>query len=82
MWKKIEEIKMKIDKWLTYKCNGAFVRSRQRWMECGEKSTKYFLQTEKRNAKKKEIDSLKKNGKCVTNQETILGKVLLISKKN
>ena len=57
---KLEEIKTKLDKWLTYKTKGAFVRSRQRWMEEGEKSTKYFLQTEKRNAQKKEINCIKK----------------------
>ena len=50
--KKVEEINAKLDKWLTYKCKGAFIRSRQEWIEKGEKSTKYFLQSEKRNAKK------------------------------
>ena len=73
--KKLEEIKKNIDQWLTYKCRGAFVRSRQKWMEKGEKSTKYFLQAEKRNARKKEIDCIKKNGKIITNQECILGEI-------
>ena len=73
---KLAKIKKQIDEWLIYKCKGAFVRSRQNWMERGEKSTKYFLQTEKRNSKKKEINCIQKDGKCLTNQETILKEIV------
>ena len=44
------------------KCKGAFVRSRERWMEDGEKSTKYFLGLEKRNGERKEIDCIEIKG--------------------
>ena len=74
--KRMKEISIKLDKWITYKCQGAFVRSRQKWIEKGEKSTKYFLQSEKQNAKKKEINGIKKNGKIITSQETILEEIV------
>ena len=73
--KKVKEIRRKLDQLLTYKCKGAFIRSRQQWIEKGEKSTKYFLKSEKINAKKKEIDSIKKNGRCIMNQEKILQEI-------
>ena len=48
----MQSVKKKLDNWYTYKCKGAFIRSRDKWIEYGEISSKYFLQLEKRNAKK------------------------------
>ena len=39
---KMENAKKELDKIYTYKCKGAYVRAREKWMEYGEKSTKYF----------------------------------------
>lgn len=60
---RMKKLKNNIDKWYTYQCRGAFVRSREKWLEKGEKSNRYFLQLEKRRGQKKEIDSLEVNGK-------------------
>ena len=60
---KMKTINNKIDRWYTQKCKGAFIRSREKWLEKGERSTKYFLQLEKRRGKKKEIDYVEMNGK-------------------
>ena len=85
--KHYEKIKKEIDKFMTYNSKGAFIRSRQKWLEHGEKSSKYFLQIEKRNGKKKCIDCIKKNGKFIRNQENILVEITnyykdLYSEKN
>ena len=55
------------------KINGMIVRSKVKWHEEGEKSTKYFLGLEKCNAIKKNIRKLKlSNGTICTNQKDIL----------
>ena len=69
---KMNCIRQKIDKWYEYQCKGAFVRSRSRWLELGEKSTKYFLQLERSKGKKKEIDCLEINGKIIKDEQKIL----------
>ena len=45
----IEDIKSKIATHVRQKTLGAKIRSRIRWYEEGEKSTKYFMNLEKRN---------------------------------
>ena len=71
-FKKLEKIREEVDKLYTYKCKGAYVRSREKWMEFGEKSTKYFLKRETSNGKKKEIDCIQQNGKTITGKDEIL----------
>ena len=56
-------IQHEIDRWYTNKCKGAFIRSREKWLEEGERSSKYFLQLEKRRGERKEIDCVEVNGK-------------------
>ena len=69
---KLEQIKNEVDKLYTYKCKGAYVRAREKWMEFGEKSTKYFLKRETINGVKKEIDCIEQNGKTFTRKDDIL----------
>ena len=51
--KELLETQTELDKIYANKCKGAGIRARVRWMEEGEKNTKYFMNLEKRNAKKK-----------------------------
>ena len=52
---------------------GARIRSKANWVKNGEKSTKYFLNLEKYNGKKKILTNLKDlNGKVLTNQVDIM----------
>ena len=43
------------------KARGAFVRSRRKWLEEGEKNTKYFFNLEKRNVEMSSLDKLNIN---------------------
>ena len=51
------------------------IRSRARWLEFGEKSSKYFFQLEEAKGKKKEIDCIDINGKIIKDNEKILTKI-------
>ena len=57
------------------KTKGIIVRVRARWHEYGEKSTKYFLNLEKRNHVKKHIRKLYVNDEIKTNPLCILNEV-------
>ena len=72
---KMKKIQEELDKWYTNRSKGAFVRSREKWLEQGEKSTKYFLQLEKRNGKKKEINCVKKGDKLIKQGQKILNEI-------
>ena len=48
------------------KVKGIIIRARARWHEYGEKSTKYFLNLEKRNHVKKHMSKLNINGSFTT----------------
>lgn len=50
---------------------GAFVRSRAKWIEQGEKNTSFFFSLEKRNFKRKSISALQINNSLSKNQEDI-----------
>ena len=68
----MDECKTEIEKFYDEKANGSIVRSRARWHEHGEKSTKYFLSLEKRNHTRKHIGKLFLSGVITTNYEKIL----------
>ena len=68
----LDECKTEIEKFYDEKANGLIVRSRARWHEHGEKSTKYFLSLEKRNHTRKHIRKLCLSGVITTNYEKIL----------
>ena len=54
----LERIKIKLSDFQTEKTRGAVIRSRARWYEHGEKNSKYFLNLEKLNYRRKHISSL------------------------
>ena len=54
------------------KIKGIIIRARARWHEHGEKSTKYFLNLEKRNHIKKHVRKLNINGSITTDPFNIL----------
>ena len=56
---KIKHTREEIEKIQEEKTKGAMIRCKVRWYEEGEKSTKYFLNLEKRNYSKKVISRLK-----------------------
>ena len=51
---------------------GLIIRSRATWHEQGERSTKYFLSLEKRNATRKSVQYLNVNDKLIANKHDIL----------
>ena len=50
---KLENFKTELDDLYNKRTNGAILRSKTRWHEEGEKSTKYFMSLEKRNQSSK-----------------------------
>ena len=52
---RLDEIKEKLELLYEEKVKGIVIRARARWHEYGERSTKYFLNLEKRNHVKKHI---------------------------
>ena len=69
----IAKVKGELEAYIEEKTKGAMIRSRVRWVEDGEKCTKYFLNLEKRNHNIKTIDRLQlENGTLLTDQKEIL----------
>ncbi len=50
---------------------GAFIRSRAKWLEEGEKNTSYFFALEKRNLKRNTLSALNINGSSCTDPKKI-----------
>ena len=68
-----EHIKSKLEKISFDRSRGACICSRARWYECGERSSKYVLNLEKRNYENKCITSLKRdNGSSISDPEEVL----------
>ena len=55
---KYENLKGELEKLYNHKIQGVMLRSKARWHEKGEKSTKYFYNLEKRNNVRKQIRKL------------------------
>lgn len=70
---KITQLEKNIENHYMYKARGAQIRSRQEWVEKGEKNSAYFFGLEKSNQTKKTIIKLKnQGGKIVTDENEIL----------
>ena len=64
---------MRLKRITEQKVKGAIIRSKARWVEYGEKNTRYFSNLEKRRGEKKNINKLKLNdGTETEDQEVIL----------
>lgn len=70
----------KLDDMYRDKANGAFIRSRARWIELGEKNTSYFYGLEKHRQSKKRINKLKKNDIITDDQKQINDEIWLFYK--
>lgn len=68
----LEKAKYELEKLLEEKTNGLIKRSKVRWYEEGERSTKYFLNLEKRNYSKKTVNKLLVNDTVITDPKEIL----------
>lgn len=69
----LEELEAKLDKIYEFETNGLITRSRIRWLEEGERSSKYFCNLENRAWQRKNITKLKDNqGILITNSNNIL----------
>lgn len=68
---KLMQLQSEIDKLYVDAAKGAFIRSRARWLENGEKNTSYFFALEKRNFKRNNISSLQINNYISTNPKEI-----------
>ena len=72
----IDLIKENINEILQIRLNGSIIRSRQNWHEHGGKSSKFFLNLEKRNFNNKTVKCLKlDDGKIITQRDTILSEL-------
>ena len=66
-----------LNKIISAEIQGSMTRSRARWVEEGERSTRYFFGLEKTNGKKKFISKLKSSsGNIIFDQEDISGHVV------
>ena len=69
---RLDEIKEKLELLYEEKVKGIIIRARARWHEYGERSTKYFLNLEKRNHVKKHIRKLLISGSITADPYQIL----------
>ena len=73
---KLTHLKAEIDRLYMNMTKGAFIRSRAKWLEKGEKNTSYFFALEKRNYKKNNITSLKIDNSISSNPSDIANHTL------
>lgn len=64
---KLKRLKEDIDNMYIAMAKGAFIRSRAKWLELGERNSSYFFALEKRNRKRNNITALKINDNIITN---------------
>ena len=65
-----EDLKMELQSIYEEKGRAAILRSKCRWVEKGERPTKYFFNLEKRNYNRKTITELRTESETVTNNES------------
>ena len=72
----LEELKTQLQEIRDKRIEGMLVRSRVRWMQDGEKGSKYFCNLEKRNFVDKSLGFIEKeNGEVISDQKDILNEV-------
>ena len=54
------------------KCKGAYVRSREKWLEQGENVQSIFYSLRNKEEKKRELHYIEKDGNRIVNSEDIL----------
>lgn len=65
------KFQLELDKIFENKAKGAFVRSRRKWLEKGEKNSKYFFNLEKRNTELSSLKRLRIDDKVSTDSSEI-----------
>ena len=75
-----QETKLKLEGMMQAVADGVFIRSRAKFIEDNEKSTKYFLQLEKRNNRTKSIRTLITENGSITDPQKILDEQRLFYK--
>ena len=70
--RRLEQCKEELENFRKPMINGLIVRSRTQWHEEGERSSKYFLNLEKRNALKKSVGIIKTEDQILTRTNSIL----------
>ena len=73
---RINNLQSKLDMLYLYKAKGAYMRSRAKWMEEGEKNTAYFCNLEKRKQEYNSFCSLIINGEECTDPKRNPNEVL------
>ena len=74
----LKKCKAELDELYDYKLRGIFIRSRARWIESGEKSTRYFLNLERRNKTANSVTKLKNDNDIVlTEKDSILNELYM-----
>ena len=69
---KFYEVKLKLEQISMHKTEGAMIRSKARWCEQGERSTRYFFNLEKRNRSNNYITKLKVSDSTLVTPAEIL----------
>lgn len=68
---RLYDLQNQLDNLYLEKAKGAFVRSRARWLEEGEKNTTYFFSLEKQRQTKKKIQQLLISNTLIDNQSQV-----------
>ncbi len=74
---KLQSLQSQLDELYSEKANGAYIRSRARWIERGEKSSSYFFGLENKGKTKKKISKLRINEIITDDQKVIQNEILL-----
>jgi len=75
----LSSLQVQLDNIYQEKAEGAFIRSRYKWLENGEKNTRYFFNLEKRNGELTSINKLLINNTVTENGKKILYHSLLLT---
>ena len=82
-YKRIKTLEAELDEIHDKKTKGAQIRSKLRWIEEGEKNSKYFLNLEKHNQSSNIIKELKaEDGKKIDKTNAILGEMQSIRQRS